>query len=302
MKLFGRVFTTAFLAAVGVMALPSTASADPPSPIPYRQAVAEAYEIVSTATPGDGQAANIALALVREGTGDTQPEIVFDLSRRPPNFNDAASRLKALLDALDDPATTDDPAAAQSRLHQVLSMSRYDALRRPPSALSRFVQWITDRLRELLRFLFGGSSIGGVVPAWVVYVIGLAGLAAVLFIVFRSATGRFGSYADLQLAGPHAPADFFAQADRLAAAGDFRLALRALCAGVAGTLAGERTWEGSPLTVREIFSRAPDPASLQPLLIPFEAAIYGGRHVDEATYTRAASVAARYRQPEEKAA
>ncbi len=74
-------------------------------------------------------------------------------------------------------------------------------------------------------------------------------------------------------------------------------AIRALCAGVAATLAGERTWAGSPLTVREIFQRAPDPASLRPLLLPFEAAVYGGRDVDEHTYQLAAAVAAKFRAP-----
>jgi hypothetical protein len=71
---------------------------------------------------------------------------------------------------------------------------------------------------------------------------------------------------------------------------------------VAATLAGEHTWEGSPLTVREIFQRAPDPARLRPLLMPFEAAIYGGRAVDAATYARAAQVAAPFRQPVQVAA
>ena len=102
--------------------------------------------------------------------------------------------------------------------------------------------------------------------------------------------------------GPRAPADYFAEADRLAAKGDRVGAIRALCAGVAATLAGERTWEGSPLTVREIFQRAPDPSRLGPLLGPFEAAIYGGREVDKATYERALQVAAAFRPPQELAA
>ena len=79
-------------------------------------------------------------------------------------------------------------------------------------------------------------------------------------------------------------------------------AIRALCAGVAATLAGERTWEGSPLTVREIFMRAPDFSTLRGLLLPFEAAVYGGRDVDAATYERAAAVAAPFRQRVKEAA
>jgi hypothetical protein len=49
------------------------------------------------------------------------------------------------------------------------------------------------------------------------------------------------------------------------------------------------------LTVREIFQRAPDYPSLRPLLLPFEAAVYGGRDIDQATYDRAVQAAARFR-------
>ena len=301
-RLVRPLTTAALICAPVLLASPMPAAADPPEPITYREAVAGAYDVVTSASPGDVQAAHIASGVLREGTGVTQPEILADLARRPPDLGDAAIRLKALLDAIDDPAATSDPAAAQARLHDVLAMSRYDALRRPPSALARLLSWIDQRVQQLLRFLFGGNSVGGIAPTWLVYAIGVAGLAFVIFIVFRSARGRFGGYADLPMSGPRAPADFFADADRLAAKGDRVAALRALCAGVAGTLAGERTWEGSPLTVREIFSRAPDPVSLRPLLQPFEAAVYGGRGVDAATYERALAAAEPYRRPMEKAA
>jgi hypothetical protein len=282
---------------------PMTAEADQPTPASYRQAVSDAYAIVSHASPGDVQAAVQATNVLETGTQLTQPEVVADLAQRPPDFTDAATRLQALLDAIDTPASTEDPASAQAKLHDVLAMHRYDALHRPPSALDRLSQWFTDRVRDLLRFLFGGSSIGGVVPLWVVYAIGVLAIAAVAFILLRSARGRFGGeFAAAAAGGPGAPADFFADADRLAAAGNGIGAIRALCAGVAATLAGERTWEGSPLTVREIFQRAPDPAALRPLLLPFEAAVYGGRDVDAATYERAAAVASRFRVPVEKAA
>jgi len=278
-------------------------SAESPEPSPYRQAVSDAYDIVSQAQPGDAQAAHLAAAVLQSGTGTSQPEILADLSRQPPDFKDAAARLQSLLGALDHPAATGDPAAAQSKLHQILAMHRYDAIHQPPSALDRLGQWVNDRFKEFLRFLFGGNSIGGVIPPWVVYGIGIVVIALVGFVVFRSTRGRFGGeFAGLTAAGPRAPADFFAEADRLADKADRVGALRALCAGVAATLAGERTWEGSPLTVREIFQRAPDPASLRPLLLPFEAAVYGGRDVDVATYERAAAVAARFRVPLAEAA
>src|SRR5882672_5224601 len=249
------------------------ASADPPPPPGYRQAVENAYQLVRSAAAGDAAAAQKAEAALRAGTGPTQPEIIDDLRQKPPDLIDAKARLLALLAALNEPADTADPAAAQQRLHDVLAMPRYDALHRPPSLLDRFVQWVGDRINQLLRLLFGAGR-------------------------GRFAEGVIGG----QPTGPRAPADYFAEADALAARGDRVGAIRALCAGVAGTLSGERTWEGSPLTVREIFQRAPDPAHLRPLLMPFEAAVYGGRDVDAATYERAARVAAPFRRPASAAA
>jgi hypothetical protein len=272
------------------------ASADPPAPPTYRQAVEDAYNLVLGATPNDTVTARQAISALEAGAGLTQPEIVADLQRQPPDYGDAKTRLAAVLAAVDQPANTSDPQLAQQRLHDVLAMHRFDALRRPPSLLDRFLQWVGDRINQLLGLLFGGG--GGSVPGWYFYIVGAVVLAAVAVIVFRSARGRFtqGMMAN-QPTGPRAPADYFAEADRLAARGDRVGAIRALCAGVAATLTGERTWEGSPLTVREIFRHAPDPARLHPLLLPFEAAVYGGRDVDAATYERATQVAAPFRQP-----
>jgi hypothetical protein len=168
--------------------------------------------------------------------------------------------------------------------------------------LDRFGQWIRDRINQLLSLLFGGGG-GPQAPNWLFYSIGVVVLAAVAFVVFRSARGRFkDDVIANQPPRPRAPADYFAEADRLAAQGDRVGAIRALCAGVAATLAGEQTWVGSPLTVREIFQRAADPSRLHPLLMPFEAAVYGGREVDVAAYERAARVAAPFRQPPRLAA
>lgn len=262
-----------------------------------------AYNLVVGAHGNDTITARQAVSSLEAGTGPTQPEIVAALERKPPDFAEAADRLRALLDAIDRPAAASDPTQAQQQLHRVLSMHRYDPLHRAPSWLDRFFQWITDRVTDLLRFLFGGRGGGLPVPDWIFYVLGVIAVALVAVVVFRATRGRFtqGVIAG-RPAGPRAPADYFADADRLAAEGDRVLAIRALCAGVAATLAGERTWEGSPLTVREIFLRAPDPSRLRALLIPFEAAVYGGRDVDVATYERAAQVAAPFRQPAELAA
>lgn len=275
--------------------------ADPANP-GYVDAVQRAYDLVNGAPPSRTWQADAALLVLRNGTGNTQPEIIADLKARPPLYADARARLAALLAALGQPVTTADPALANQRLHEVLSSSRYDPLHRPPTALERFLSWIQDRIADLLRLLFGprgGAQVG--TDLWL-YLVAIAVVGVTIFMVVRAARGRFSQGVSLAPDGPRPPADFFADADRLAAKGDRVGAIRALCAGVAATLAGEKSWEGSPLTVREIFRRAPDFASLRPLLVPFEAAVYGGRGVDQATYDRAAQVAAAFRPSVEKAA
>jgi hypothetical protein len=291
--------TIAAIALAAATVVPT--AADAPAPSNYRQAIQDTYNLVLSAAPDDTAAASRALTALEAGTGTTQPEVIADLKRKPPAFDDAKTRLFALMGALDQPANTSDPATAQQRLHDVLAMHRYDALHQPPSLLDRFLLWARGLLDQLLRLLFGGG--GSSVSSWFFYVVGAIVLGAVAVIVFRSVRGRFSeSLIAHQPTGPRAPADYFAEADRLAAKGDRVGAIRALCAGVAATLAGERTWEGSPLTVREIFQHAPDPARLRPLLMPFEAAVYGGRDVDAAAYDRAAQVAAPFRLPAQVAA
>jgi len=278
-------------------------SADDSARAAYRQVISNTLDIVQAAQPTDIAPAQHALDVLTSGVGHSQPEVEAALKVRPPDYSRAATELRAVIYVLDHPAATSDPALAQQRLHEVMSMQRYDALRRPPSFFDRLSQWIQDRIEDLIRALGSGIGPGGVVPTWVVYAIGVAVLAVVFIVVLRSSRGRLsGGFAAGGLSGPQAPADYFAEADRLVAKGDRVGAIRALCAGVAGTLAGERTWEGSPLTVREIFRRAPEPRSLDPLLRPFEAAVYGDRDVDEETYKRAAEVAARFRTPVERAA
>lgn len=280
---------------------PVTAIADATT---YRQAVLDTLTIVTSAQPGDVSAAQRALAVLEAGTGNSQREIVADLELRPPDFKDAAIRLDNLRDALAAPAGSADPAQAQQQLHQVLSMKRYDPLHQPPSPLDRLGQWIGDRIRDLLNFLLGGSGSGAPgIPYFYFYILGAIAVVVAAVVIFRSTRGRMAESAAAGGSfGKRAPADYFAEADRLAAAGNRVGAIRALCAGVAGTIAGEHTWAGSPLTVREIFQKSGDSARLRPLLLPFEAAVYGGRDVDSATYGRAELAAAPFRKPAQEAA
>lgn len=295
--------TLVFLPLAFALAAPVQTAADDSTLAAYQLAVQHALEVAQGPPPNDTSKARVVVTALQEFPGIDQPEIVADMERNPPDFEDAISRLQALRDALNGPVNASDPGLAQQRLHDVMSMHRYDALHRKPSWLDQLRQWVDDRINELLQLLFGGQGGAAQLRDVFFYIIGTAVVGAVAFIVFRSVRGRFAeSVSAVRPAGPRAPADYFAEADRLAAVGDRVGAIRSLCAGVAATLAGERTWEGSPLTVREIFQHAPDPARLRPLLIPFEAAVYGGRDVDEMAYERAVRVAATYRGPTELAA
>jgi hypothetical protein len=305
-KLITRIVASGL--AIGALALglalvsPAQARADNTDPVAFKEAVQNTLTLIGGALPDDTAAAQRALKVLEAGTGLTQREVIADLQASPPDFADATDRLLALLDALNRPADTANPAQAQQRLKGVMAMHRYDALHQPQTWLDRLRQWFSDRINDLLN-IFRRETGSLPLPSWIYYLFGGIVVAILAVLIFSSTRGRLkeGSAAG-SLSGPRAPADYFAEADRLAAAGDRVGAIRALCAGVAATLAGERTWEGSPLTVREIFQHAPDPASLRPLLAPFEAAVYGGRDVDGATYARAVEVAAVFRQPRELAA
>lgn len=296
-----RVASAVVIAVALLAPLASPVAADPPAAPSYVTAVEQAYELIQNASGSDAVPAVLASRVLVQGTGSSQPEILDELRARPPMYSDARARLQALRSALQQPADTSDPALAGRRLHDVMAMSRYDALHRPPSLLDRVSQWFQDRINQLLELLFGRRG-GAQPPQWWISLIGIATVAAIVFVVFRSARGRFTRSISAETYGPRPASDYFADADALAARGDRVGAIRALCAGVAATLEGERSWEGSPLTVREIFQRAPDFGSLRPLLLPFEAAVYGGRDVDAATYERAAQAAAAFRKPAEMAA
>jgi len=167
---------------------PMTASADPPPAPTYQQAVEDALNIVNQAHAGDSAAAQRALAVLEAGTDHSQPEIIADLAMRPPDFEDAGTRLHWLLEALAAPAVTADPAQARQQLHQVLSMHRYDALHQPPTLLDRLGQWIRDRITDLLRLLVGGT--GTAIPTVYFYILGAVAVAVAAFVIFRSTRGR----------------------------------------------------------------------------------------------------------------
>src|SRR4029077_16495189 len=232
--------------------------ARPPPPPTYVDAVQRAYDIVNGAPESQTAQADAAIKVLIDGTGASQREIITDLEARPPLYVDATTRLANLLAALGHPVTTADPDTAKQRLQEVLSSDRYSGLNRPPSLLDRFVQWIQDRIAALLRLLFGRGSGGQVNTDIWLYLVGIAVLGVALFFLVSAMRGRFSQSVAVPPGGPRPAADYFADADALAAKDDYVAAIRALCAAVAASLAGEGSWSGSPLTVREIFQRAPD--------------------------------------------
>ncbi len=261
----------------------------------YQDAVRQAHALVIQGErqhdPGAGRAAADVLA---GPVGDSQPEILADLRRQPPDLADADNRLTALETALESPADASDPARASRELHRILALPRYDAMRASPSPIDTAAAWLIQRVLDFLAGLgFGGGGraiIGLLLLAFVVAALVIAAVVLRDAQIRRRHRLAAGAASARQLA-----ADRFADADRRAAAGDYVGALRALAGGVSAALGGEEAWEVSPLTVRELFRRADRPDALRPLLLPFEAAVYGHRVPDATIYAGAATAAAPYR-------
>lgn len=259
----------------------------------YADSVDRAMQLVQAAPAGDREAAQRAAAELHAGTGESQPEILDDLRRDPPDLVDARARLTALAEADRSPAFTPSPARAQRALRDILSQPRYAGLRAGESPgdrlrdlLLRALVWILDRLGRANPRLY-----------WALGAAAALALVAVALAIVRSSGGRRGGR-EARLTAASAPdlvRDRFGEADRLAAEGDLTGAVRALAGGVAAALGEAGDWERSPLTVREIFGRAPEPGALRPLLVVFEAAIYGARPPAREAYDRAAAAAAAFR-------
>lgn len=267
----------------------------------YADSVDRALEILRTAPAGELSAAQRSADVLEAGTGHSQPEILGDLRRSPPDVADARARLSALSAASRSPAFAPEPGKARRAVHDILAEPRYAALHKGPSLVDRIKEAL---LRLLLRLLGRALSAAGGGFWLVLALAGALVLVAPVVVVGRSA--RWAGRREARLSGPaHTGSrrrDRFAEAERLAAGGDYAGAIRELAGAVAEALGDERAWEASPLTVRELFSRAPDPTLLRPLLLIFEAAAYGARPPDHEAYQRAATAASRFRVEQKVAA
>jgi hypothetical protein len=260
----------------------------------YADSVDQALQILRGAPAEDRAAAHQAADVLEAGTGQSQREILVDLRREPPDVADARARLAVLARADRSPAFAPEPRRAEQAIHSILAQPRYAAMRQGPSLSDR----LRDALLRLLLRLLGWLGAGGAGGLRLAIVAGsVAALALVAFFIVRAAAG--GGRRQARLLGDverRRPGhDHFSEADRLAAAGDLAGAVRALAGGVAVALGDERDWELSPLTVREIFARARQPGRLRPLLLAFEAAVYGARSPDAEAYRQAAAAAAPFR-------
>jgi hypothetical protein len=191
---------------------------------------------------------------------------------------------------------TPDPARASQQLREVLSMPRYAGLGSGPSLWDRILSAILGAIARFLSWLgVGGLHLS--IPLWVWLAVASVAILFAILWPLRSGLNLGGRSARMRAGAAAAqPAiDFFADADRLAAAGDYLGAIRALAGAVAVRLSGQRAWDQSPYTVRELFSRSQHPDSLHPLLRSFEEASYADRAPDPAAYARAAEAAEPYR-------
>ena len=192
---------------------------------------------------------------------------------------------------------TSDPERARQQLNDVLSMPRYVGLASGPPIVERIVDTATTALGRFLRWLGLGSLHLGI-PLWVWLALAALFILGIIIWPIRGTLGRGGREA-VPRPAPSAvrpSVDFFAEADRMAAAGDFLGAIQALTGGVTVKISGERAWDRSPFTVRELFGRTEHPEQLRPLLRSFEEASYGQRAPDRPMYAQAVEAAQRYRQ------
>ncbi len=264
----------------------------------YTSTIHRALTLVRFAERGDAPSLQGALQALAQAPGPSQPEIVRDLSAVPPNLTDADSRLQALDGALQARVDTPDPNRAAEQLKAVLSMPRYAGLTTGPSLFQRVVTTILNAISNFLRWL-GVGNLHLDIPAWVWLVLTLLAILAIIVWPIRGALSRGGREATIRRPAPPAgrpSSDLFRDADRFAAAGDYAAAVRALAGGVTGSISGERVWDRSPLTVRELFQRTEHPESLRPLLLSFEETSYGRRLPDQVTYAQALEAARPYRR------
>lgn len=268
---------------------------------PDVQAVVDTLQEVEPVTLPDGGAIQ----------PDLEP-IIGDLTANPPDIESAIQRIEALLSTLaraSDTTVTDD---AGGSLRDVLARDEFNAepVDDPPSWSERFWGWVWDGLRwafgpieRLFNRLSGtGDGEGASVFDIIVAALGVAFIAGLLFFVVRTIRGSVGprvtgTAAERQkqtFSSIAARAD----ADRLAADGNYRAALRARYLATLLQLeeAGRLRFDRS-LTNREVLTYTVEHGDrtlrdqLAPLVERFDSVWYGGATCTADDYTQFAALA-----------
>ncbi|HEX6349201.1 MAG TPA: hypothetical protein VF160_07410 [Candidatus Dormibacteraeota bacterium] len=283
--------------------MPSAYAAAPPAGADaYAAAIGRVLDLVVARQAGEA-----AAEMRSEGLDGSEPEVYRDLTEQPPDLEDAEARLHALQAALGTPAAGGDPAQEHAQIKHILSLRRYAG--NQPSAWDRFWNWVGERIAEWLDSL-ARPALGLSIPTWIWVVLLVAallaaGLGVLLIAGFARASRRRRRAAELGMEPARMVRERFREADRLAAAGDWEGAVRALAEAVATRLSGEPWWASSPQTLRELFRQAGRLEALRPLLLAFETVVYGRRTLDEPAYRAAEAAAAPIRAqppPAEEAA
>lgn len=188
------------------------------------------------------------------------------------------------------PPSDHEPERVRELADEILAHPRYDETE--PSLPDRILEWIAERLAELVEALVGGG--GGAAIAWII-LLGFA--AAVVFLLVRY--GRItlpalaaGREADVMVELTRTAGEWRAEADRLEADGRWREALRcryrALVADLVrrGTIP-EQAGRTAGEYAGDVAAREPDAApAFAAATELFEAVWYGGAEAGPADAAR----------------
>lgn len=253
----------------------------------YLKALTDARDALDSPGAPEQARADRALAFLKTGAPGEVEAVEF-LRTQLPDTVDARDRLDTSIAAFGTALNDPNPVTTEQRLRQVLAQGRYHPDQGLLADIGRFI----DSVFRTLPLGHGVLSI--------VLVLLLAGLLIVVVVLLvpglRNPLLHRRSAGLPALLGPDSVPEYFGTAERLADAGDFGAAVRALVAGTMELVSGVRSFTASPLTVRETFGRSGASQVLRPLLQAFERSYYGHHDALKADYEAAAAAARDYRE------